>query len=64
MYDLEDAIAQFLVQCLATEFGCQMCRPVRTCSVDVLTNTGGPFKQLMKMGMMRLRNAGYMCPET
>lgn len=33
-----------------------------TCSKEVLMNTGGPFKQVIKIGMSFLRNAGYMGP--
>lgn len=33
-----------------------------TCSKLVLINTGGPFKQFIKIGMSFLKNAGYMGP--
>ena len=34
-----------------------------TCSADVLTNTGGLLRQLMKIGMSFFKNAGYMGPD-
>jgi hypothetical protein len=34
-----------------------------TCSRDVLMNTGGPFRILMKMGMSLPKKAGYAAPE-
>lgn len=34
-----------------------------TCSRDVLMNTGGPLRQLMKMGMSLAKKAGYAEPE-
>ena len=34
-----------------------------TCSGDVLMKTGGPFRQLMKIGTSFFKNAGYIGPE-
>jgi hypothetical protein len=34
-----------------------------TCSADVLINTGGPLRQLMKIGMSFFKKAGYMGPD-
>jgi hypothetical protein len=33
-----------------------------TCSGDVLMKTGGPFRQLMKIGTSLFKNAGYIGP--
>jgi hypothetical protein len=66
MEDFEDTISQFL-------YGRKDQYAVRhrsiysgflTCSGDVLIKTGGPFKQLMKIGTSFFKNAGYMGPVT
>jgi hypothetical protein len=35
---------------------------VLTCSGDVLVNTGGPFRQLMKIGMSFFKKPVYIAP--
>jgi len=37
---------------------------INTCSGEVLMNTGGPFRQFMKMGTSLFKKAGYMAPVT
>lgn len=59
MEDLQDTVAQFLKCDKSVMVINAHNRAVRrTCSDDVLTNTGGPFKQLMKMGMSFFRKTG------
>jgi hypothetical protein len=60
MEDLEYTISQFLATVSTPP------KPRNgnlTCSADVLTKTGGPFKQFMNIGMSFFKKAGYMGPD-
>jgi hypothetical protein len=61
MEDFEDTISEFLQAGL--ELYCGLVMVCLTCSGDVLMNTGGPFRQLMKIGTSFFKNAGYIGPE-
>lgn len=61
MYYVEDTIAQFLVGRLAIKKIMQRTGP-HTCSDELLEKTGGPFKIVVKTGIIFARNFGYSWP--